>query len=423
MKEHTLQMKKMPGWLLAAVMVLLLYLCRDSMFAGSILGFYPSQYLMLALAVALGVGFLFSARKQWREVLRDLRLSLMAGCCLVCLLPMVAKGDWQLMYCSVLFCLLLGIFFTFLADLPGAARCYVVIVTVLGVYSLLAAYILRLGVDRGVWEVPVFYNGTDIKFYNFFLSIVPDTYVKDRNFGIFREPGVYQFFLLLGLYLNNDLVSWEKPGSQWVVNGILAVTMVSTFATGGVIEMGLLAVLLFFDKGWYRQRKLRIAAAALIAGLAVLVVYCVVAKNTLYWAVYDMVYGKFLGDNESGSDRILSITVNLKTFLGSPLVGEKLDYVLHSVLNNTSSTMLLFAGFGILAGGVHLLSWGALVWRKGRKTIVNFAYLIILLMSFNTQNLIADPFLWLFPMMALTDWAALRLTEGRKAAKDDGNGN
>lgn len=404
-------------------LVLLLFLCRDSLLLPTLLGFYKTQFLTLGLILVLGLGFLAANFRWWKELLTDRRLLLMLGAAVICLLPMVGKGDRQLMYFSVLLCLLLGIFFSFFGDIRELAKIYVAVMTVLAVYSVLAAYVLRLGVDNDLYSVPVLYNSVDVKFYNFILSCVPETYVKDRNFGIFREPGVYQFFLLLGLYLNNDLVSWEKPGSQWVVNGILAVTMVSTFATGGVIEMGLLAALLFFDKGWYRQRKLRIAAAALIAGLAVLVVYCVVAKNTLYWAVYDMVYGKFLGDNESGSDRILSITVNLKTFLGSPLVGEKLDYVLHSVLNNTSSTMILFAGFGILAGGVHLLSWGALVWRKGRKTIVNFAYLVILLMSFNTQNLIADPFLWLFPMMALADWATPRLTEGRKAAKEDGNGN
>lgn len=410
-------------WGLTLALVLLLFLCRDSLLLPTLLGFYKTQFLTLGLILVLGLGFLAANFRRWKELLTDRRLLLMLGAAVICLLPMVGKGDWQLMYFSVLLCLLLGIFFSFFGDIRELAKIYVAVMTVLAVYSVLAAYVLRLGVDNDLYSVPVLYNSVGVKFYNFILSCVPETYVKDRNFGIFREPGVYQFFLLLGLYLNNDLVSWEKSGSQWVVNGILAVTMVSTFATGGVIEMGLLAVLLFFDKGWYRQRKLRMAAAALIAGLAVLVIYCVATQNTLYWAVYDMVYGKFLGDNESGSDRILSITVNLKTFLGSPLVGEKLDYVLHSVLNNTSSTMLLFAGFGILAGGVHLLSWGALVWRKGRKTIVNFAYLIILLMSFNTQNLIADPFLWLFPMMALTDWAALRLTEGRKAAKEDGNGN
>ena len=155
------------------------------------------------------------------------------------------------MYFSVLLCLLTAVFLSYFLTLRDAAKYYVVIMSVLGAYSVLAAYILRIGVDSGAYAVPVFRNSMGFEFHNFFLSIVPDTYVKNRNFGIFREPGVYQFFLITALYLNNYEVEWKKPWQLWLANGILAATMVSTFATGGVAEMGLLAIVLFFDKKWY----------------------------------------------------------------------------------------------------------------------------------------------------------------------------
>jgi len=77
--------------------------------------------------------------------------------------------------------------------------------------------------------------------------------------------------------------------------------------------------------------------------------------------------------------------------------------VLYSVENNTTSTMLMFAIFGILGGVLHTLSWAALVWEKDKKLWTKLVLLLILFMSFNTQNLIADLFFWLFPMMALTE--------------------
>ena len=83
------------------------------------------------------------------------------------------------------------------------ARYYVVILTALGAYSVLAAYFLRMGVDRGAYALPVFQNAVGFEFHNFFLSVVPDTYVKNRNFGIFLKQGVYQLFLITALYLNN----------------------------------------------------------------------------------------------------------------------------------------------------------------------------------------------------------------------------
>ena len=403
MRRYPLDKKRGNTPFLVGILTLLLFFCRDTMISSAIVGFYKSQFLTLGLMALTGVWFVIANFRQWKEILKDPRLLLLAAAAFVCLFPMVVKRDWQLMYFSVLACVLFGIFLTFLADWRDLAKWYVLTIALLGVYSVLAAYILRLGVDNGLYQVPTFTNGAGFLFHNFLFSVVPDTFVKERNFGIFREPGVYQFFLLLGLYLNNDAVNWEKSWKKWTVNAILAVTMVTTFATGGVIEMGLLAALLFFDKKWYRDRKLRIAAVALVAGVLVLVGYCFVTKNGLYWAVYDMFVGKFQGDNETGSDRILSITVNLRTFLESPLLGKKLSDVLHSVLNNTSSTMILLAGFGILGGGLHMLSWLALVWRKERHLLVNLCYFGILAMSFNTQNLIADVFLWLFPMMALTD--------------------
>ena len=395
------------------VLALLLLFCRDSMISTEIVGFYTAQYITLGLILVVGVGFLAANFRRWRELLRDRRVLLLVAAAVICLLPMLAKGDWQLMYFSVLLCVLLGIFLTFFLDWQQLAKGYVCILAVLSVYSVLAAYVLRLGVDYGFYRVPTFINGAEFEFHNFFLAVVPDTYVKNRNFGIFREPGVYQFFLLLGLYLNNDWISWDKPGNQWAVNGILAVTMLTTFATGGVIEMGLLAVVLFLDKKWYRNTKIRRWALGLVVLVLALVVFCVVTQNGLYWAVYDMFIGKFQGGNETGSDRLQSILCNARAFLDSPLVGKPLEQVLYAVLNNTSSTTILLAGFGILGGSLHAAAWLTLVWKRQRGIWANLSYYVILLMSFNTQNLIADVFLWLFPMMALTD-TLLSFGKGRK---------
>lgn len=411
MKRYSLVEKKENTPFLIGILTLMLFLCRDSMISTEIVGFYNALFVTLGLMVLVGVWFLIANFRKWRAICKDPRWLFMVAAAIVCLLPMLGKRDWQPMYFSVLACVLFGIFLTFLADWRGLTKWYVWTMALLGVYSVLAAYGLRLGVDNGTYQVPTFINGAGFLFHNFLFAVVPDTYVKIRNFGMFREPGVYQFFLLLALYLNNDVVAWEKPWQQWSLNAVLALTMVTTFATGGVIEMGLLALLLFFDKKWYRSRRLCVAAAVLVAALLGLGAYCFVTKNGIYQAVYDMLIGKFQDGNESSSDRFLSITVNLKTFLESPVIGKKLSDVLYAIPNNTSSTMILLAGFGILAGVLQLTSWLALVWHKERHVLVNLCYFGILAMSYNTQNLIADVFLWLFPMMALTDGLLARKVE------------
>ena len=107
--------------------------------------------------------------------------------------------------------------------------------------------------------------------------------------------------------------------------------------------------------------------------------------------------------NRSSSARLDAIVADIGFFVRNPIFGERIAVVLEAVEHNTTSTMLMFAMFGILGGGLHLASWVALTWDKERKVWVNVSLLVIMLMSFNTQNIIADMFFWLFPVMALTE--------------------
>lgn len=381
----------------------LLYLARDTLVTSSVLGFYRTQACMLGLLALIGVGFLWHNRKRLKAVFLDRRIGAMLLCAVMTLLPMAAKRDWQLMYCSVLICILAAIFFTFFLSCREAAKYYVVILAVMGAYSVAATYVLRLLPDRGILPVPVFYNQIDVDFYNFFLSFVSLSYVKNRNFGIFREPGVYQFFLILGLYLCQYRVQWKKEKTMWILSGILALTLVTTFATGGIIELGLLCVVVFFDKKLYRKKWVWAALAVLAAAVGALAAYCIARKNGLYWEVYDMLIGKFTYQEESIGDRVGSVIVNLRAFLESPLFGGGVAQVLYAIENNTTSSLIMLAIFGLPGFFLHAAGWAALVWKKEQKLWVNGMLLLILFMSVNTQNLIADLFFWLFPIMALTE--------------------
>ena len=150
-------------------MIALLFLARDSMFTTTVIGFNKAQFLMLGLICAAGIVFLAVNRRNLKAILTDRRMLVIAVFSALMLLPMVVKRDWQLMYFSVLLCLLVAVFLTYFVTYREAARYYVGILTVLGAYSGLAAYILRIPVDGGTLSVPVFYNSIGIKFYNFFL--------------------------------------------------------------------------------------------------------------------------------------------------------------------------------------------------------------------------------------------------------------
>ena len=401
MRQYPFPATKWTKTAFCVFMILLLYLCRDSMYTTAMLGFQKAYALNVGMVGMLGIAFLAYNRKNWKDILRDPRILVLLAVTGILLLPMIGKGDWQMMYFSVLLCLYIGIFLSFFVSLETCAKYYVGILSVVGLYSMLATYLLRMLPDRGIYDVPVFFNAIGVKFHHFGVSIVSDEYVKMRNFGIFREPGVYQYFVLLGLYLNNYCVSWKKERYLWLCNGILSLTMLSTIATGGIAELALLAVAVFFHKKLYRSRTamIWILVLAILAGIGM--AWIVAQQGELYWTIYGSFVSKFAPGADSSTERVETLVENTRFFLHNPMFGEKLAVVFDAVPNNTSSTTLLFAGFGLLGGLLHVLSWVVLVWDRKRNVFGNLYLLLILFMAFNTQNLIADVFLWLFPVMAM----------------------
>ena len=403
MKQYCFFEGRIKSLLIAALLFGMLLLSRNTLISTSLLGFYRSQFLMLLLIFLAAALFLILNRNDLKRIFTDKRIVIAAGICGIVMLPMIMKRDWQMMYLSILLCLMFAVFLTYFVSYKEVAKIYVVIIAVLAAYSVLATYGLRLIPDSGLLSVPVFSNTNNVEFYNFGLAFVSQSYVKNRNFGIFREPGVYQYFLLLALFLNNFTVDWQKTSRCWLVNGILAVTMLTTMATGGFVELGILAVILFFRKKLYRSRTACfVVAAGFIIGL-IGVEMIIHQKGQLYWELYGMFVSKFLPGEESGIDRVNSILTNAMYFIRNPFAGETVSEVLYSVQNNTSSTTILFAILGLFGGSLNIAAWFALVWKREQGIMTNLGLLLVLFMSFNTQNLVADVFFWLIPTMALIE--------------------
>lgn len=403
MKLYPFPEKKIWKVLFAVYLFALLMLSRNGMLSCVLVGFYKTQILML---MVMGAGILTFAvvnRRELKQILTDRRMLAAAACGVLILLPMVVKRDWQLMYFSILIYLLFAVFLCYFVSMKDTAKYYVMILCALSVYAILATYVLRLLPDSGILNVHTFSNDKGRDYYNFGLAFVSITQVKERNFGIFREPGVYQYFLLLGLFLTNYTVEWKRSRDMWLANLILAVTMVTTMATGGVVCLGLLVIVVFFDKKMYRDKRVLWTAIGLAAALVLVLAVSFATRNKIYWLVYNTLFEKFVNRSDSVTERTEAILVDVQIFLRHPIFGAGLSEVLHAVTNNTTSTLILYAVFGFLSGSLHVLAWVALVWKKERHLWANLALLVILFMGFNTQNLTGDVFFWLFPMMALLE--------------------
>ena len=406
--------------LFGAFLFAMLLLARDTLTTSSVLGFEKSQFLGLGILCAFGLIFLLINHKSLKQMILDRRMAAMLVTAVVIVLPMLVKRDWQLMYFTILLCPLTAIFLSYFTGVAQTARFYVGILCVLCVHSLVTLFVLRDMALAQKISLPGFQNPSGWWFYNCGLSYPLGWEGWYRNFGIFREPGVYQFFIILALYLNHYKAHWKNHAVLWLCSGILVVTMVSTFAIGGMLELVLFAFFLYFDKGWHKTplgRTLGIVAAVIAAAAVAFVVYNVLqpgAEGTFWFFFMDLYLRLFTG-SASLLDRLDAIYTSAGAFLRNPIFGSALAEVLHGTNHNTSSTLILYAVLGVVGGSLNVAAWVALAWEKRRCIFGNLVLLVILFMSFNTENLVADVFFWLFPYMALVETVLPKISLGRKA--------
>lgn len=402
MTYYQLAEGKIGKLLLALAMFLMLVLCRDSMYTFTIIPFIVAQLSMYAVVGLLGIGFLIRNRRRWKDIITDSRILLTLIITLAFLIPILVKRDFQAMNFTILVCIYVGIFFSFFISCEKLAKYYVWIMSFFAAYSLITCYLLAPLVNSGVFQVPELNYENWRIFHNFVFAFprIKSSYL--RNFGLFREPGVYQFFLNQAFYCNNFLMKWEKPWIKWVLNGILAITVVSTFSTAGFVVLVILVVAVFFQEMQHKDKRImRIFWVALVVGAAVLTV--ILMNNSLLFRAMKEMVRKLFVLNRSSTARYAAVFADLKAFLQSPIFGGNIADILNLVPNNTSSTLLLYATYGIVGGSVHAAGWLALAWNKERSIWLNLLLFAALMMSFNTQNLTADVFFWLFPTMALVE--------------------
>ena len=385
-----------------AYLFFLVYLSRDSQAGLYLLGFTRAQLLSFAITGMVAVIFLIYNRKRFLSVLWNGRIPLAILFSLTILIPMIVKRDWQLMYISMVYCILAAVLISYFASLKETAKASVLLISFLAAWSLVCTYFLRIPADRGILVPPTFSNSFQAEFYNYLFCFVSRTYAHIRNFGIFREPGVYQFFLFLALYLNNYQVTWDKEQTMWALNGLLTLTMLSTFSTAGVAVTVVFLVVLYFDKQVYATplgKKLSLAFGGLLLAAAL---WLVIAKPVLYTQL-QLMAEKLFTSNNSLNDRLDCIPFNLYVIQWDVYTGRELAYILETVTHNTSSSTILFGILGMISGWLNLFGWVTLVFRGKGKLPMKLVSLAALAVTFNTENLITNPFFWLFPILALIE--------------------
>lgn len=164
---------------------------------------------------------------------------------------------------------------------------------------------------------PIFYNSANTPFYNLGVYLVPVSAGLLRNYGIFREPGVYQMFLLLGLVFH--LFFSDEVRIYKIFAYILAIIL--TFSTTGYIALAIYLIL-YLNKNnitYFEQKKKFMIVCLVAIGMLIM------ATQTDLLSSQGRVFDKFSNMKRTTMiARFASIFANLKIWLEHPFFGAGL---------------------------------------------------------------------------------------------------
>lgn len=214
-----------------------------------------------------------------------------------------------------------------------------------------------------------------------------------RNFGIFREPGVYQIFLNIAIFF--VLFCGEKFKRKKSRIVILVLTILTTFSTAGVIITSLLFFIYFIANLKYVGIKNILSSLAFVAGLI-----AIIFLFNRYFMVFDKAFSKIGNDDDSSwlsrtSSFVINIAVGFNNiFCGAGWDNVKVETARYALLlydtpfkfSNTNTFLKLFAIHGLGAFVFYIVELYKFFKQK-RNDLLSIALFLIMFLCFSNEDM------------------------------------
>lgn len=241
-------------------------------------------------------------------------------------------------------------------------------------------YVVNLIMPQVFAPFPTLYNAANLPYTTVYVSSLFHS-LPLRNFGIFREPGMYMIYLNLALFFE-----WfsSQPNKFRVI--VYVFTLLTTVSTGGIF-IGALIIC----AGSIMRRNYSV----IIMVLPVLFVgyYFLFQEDSVY---YTLLLGKLEQGNGTTIARLSSVTVPLKIFMEYPLgagpgrfndlfpiicnqmYGEALDADLST--NTLTKNLAVYGPLVFLLYFTYLVRFTKMSFQSGSYRLL-FLFVLILAMS------------------------------------------
>ncbi|MBA4310823.1 MAG: hypothetical protein C0425_10890 [Chlorobiaceae bacterium] len=359
--------------------------------------------------VLVGITFLISFLVFFLGINKNINLKLLLFFIFLSgsgLISIIYNQDYSIENFYFIFAISSAFFLTSVINQNQLYRYYIKIMMFISVYSLLATYILlplQMNSVINWFSTYESYLGTPFLNMVFTYSVAWEGVI--RNQGIFREPGVFQFYLLIALMI--ELFYFKAIRKNIIF--IFSVTILSTFSTVGIICYLILISLKFNRRNItnifkFRQNKYLISIVILIV---------IVLQNSSVSLLVKRAFEKLFGEGENVSSvvRVESILNNLEASIISPIFGNGFVNGFKYIQNNlieyagndiTGTNFSYIMALGIISGLLILFMMLQFTQSINGKNAKSIILLFILLLSLNTQNLVYSSMLWIFLFSSYT---------------------
>jgi len=399
------------------LMACFILLSRNTLISANIIGFEKTYIFMLIICVPLIIKQIFSIKKN-KNFSKNILILIIA-----ILISIVLKLDFALYNISILLYITIAYLYFREYKKETIINNFIIVMTFLMVYSLIGTYIIKpaliktISFDECMKIGRCFENINKTKILNLYFSFPVYITYYIRNFGIFTEPGIYQFYLIILLIIILFEKSINKIGIKIPLAFICILTILSTFSTAAYIVLVL--ILLAFIINLIHNSKIdkKIIIGCTLSSILLFSFGCskLIEKNSNIRDMYGMIKIKITSHNTSTDTRTLGMLDNLNEFAKSPLIGNDISKIMNNKLSAVNTNFSFLAIYGIVPGIVLIMIEYLFCTIFSNKKIVNVLIFIGILFSINNHFFLGSQSFWIIIMTGLYNeermWKGIKKNE------------
>lgn len=321
--------------------------------------------------------------------------------CVMALLTMLFNYDFSVKYgyqiFMFLFAMLVVIRIQFMDFIEGYNR---------AMFLLASASIIAMIITAVIPSVIVYLpsltnaNGYVFRFYGFgFLE--GTTLIMQRNYGIFREPGVYAIFLLFAIIF--ELFILETKKTKRILLYIIA--MFFTYSTMSYLTIPLVLAVYFFKIVSNNNSSVKNPSLFKILAILMVLIFIIGATGN-FDRVFGVVFNKMFTENSSRDSRSSAIFANIDLMMRNPICGNGFTFVENNFAlysqkysnyggHNTNTLLKILSVYGVPYCFVLVYSLYRF-FKKRNGVFISFALLIVVAVMLSNEDLIVNIIIYIF---------------------------